>query len=101
MKRALGLAFVAGLLCANALPHLATAATGRRHLTPLAGRNSDRWINLLWGSMNLAAGLALIAGTARGKGRWDPRLVAFNAGAATFASWMALSELLMKTNSSS
>lgn len=101
MKRTIGLAFAAGLLSANALPHLATAATGRCHLTPLAGRNSDRWINLLWGSLNLAGGLALIARTARGRGRWDSRLVAFDAGAAAFTAWMALSEVFMKTNSSS
>lgn len=101
MKRTNGIAFAAGLLCANSLPHLATAATGRRHLTPLAGKNSDRRVNLLWGTMNLAGGLALIAGIARGRGRWDSRLVAFDAGAATFAAWMALSEGLMKTNSSS
>jgi hypothetical protein len=101
MKRSMGLAFVAGLLCANSLPHLATAATGRRHLTPLAGRNSDHRVNLLWGTMNLAGGLALISRAARGGTRWDSRLVAFDAGAATFGTWMALSERFLKTNSSS
>ena len=100
MKKTMGLAFVAGVLCANSLPHLATAATGRRHLTPLAGRKSNRRVNLLWGTMNLAGGLALVSGVARGNGRWDSRLVAFDAGAAVFATWMALSEVSMKTNTS-
>jgi hypothetical protein len=100
MKPSVGVgAFVAGVLCVNSLPHLATAATGHRHLTPLAGKSSDRRVNLAWGIMNLAAGLALIARVARGEGRWDSRLVAFDAGAAVFALWMALSEKLMRMNS--
>lgn len=91
-------AFAAGVLCANSLPHLATAATGRTHLTPLAGRASSRWVNGVWGAANLAGGLVLIARTARGTGRWDARLVAFDLGAAAFAAWMAASEAAMRVN---
>jgi|SRR5919112_3646686 hypothetical protein len=96
---ALARSFVAGLLCANSLPHLATAASNHRHLTPLAGRRSNRWVNLAWGALNLGGGLALAA-TQHGRARrWDRRLVAFDAGAATFAVWMAASEATMKVNS--
>ncbi|APX32596.1 hypothetical protein BH708_07550 [Brachybacterium sp. P6-10-X1] len=97
-------AFVAGVLCANSLPHLATAVAGRRHLTPIGGRRSSRWINAAWGAANVAGGLALIARSAqsarepRGAGRWDSRLVAFDLGAAVFAAWMAGSEAVLRGN---
>lgn len=91
--------FVAGMLCANSLPHLATAITGRRHLTPVAGRNSSQWVNAGWGVANLAGGLVLIRRTARGTGRWDSRLVAFELGSAAFAAWMAGSEAVLRVNS--
>ena len=91
-------AFAAGVLCANSLAHLATAVTGRRFLTPLAGRDSSRVVNAVWGGSNLVGGLALIAAAARGSGRWDARLVAFDVGAAVFAAWMAASEGTMKVN---
>jgi hypothetical protein len=90
--------FVAGLLCANSLPHLATAVSDHQHLTPLAGRTSNRWVNLAWGALNLAGGLALAASPGGRGGRWDRRLVAFDAGAATFALWMAASEALLPLN---
>ena len=89
--------FAAGVLCANSLLHLATAVSGHRHLTPLAGQKSGRWVNLAWGGANALAGLVLIARQRNGK-HWDRRLVMFDAGAATFAVWMAASEQLMKTN---
>lgn len=92
-------AFAAGVLCANSLPHLATAATGHRHLTPLAGRSSSAWVNAAWGAANLVGGLALARRVARGANRWDGRLVAFELGAAVFATWMAGSEAVMKVNS--
>ncbi|GAA1490435.1 hypothetical protein [Brachybacterium sacelli] len=101
-------AFVAGLLCANSLPHLATAAAGRCHLTPIGGAESSRGINAAWGAANLIGGLALIAHSARGEGlsagsvrgeeRWDSRLVAFDLGAAVFAAWMAASEATLQVN---
>ena len=97
MRKHVG-AFAAGLLCANSLPHLATAVAAHGHLTPLGGRDSGPAMNALWGGMNLAAGLALLRATARGHGRWDARLVAFDAGAATFAAWMAISESTMRVN---
>lgn len=102
-RRILAQAFTAGVLCANSLPHLATAVAGRRHLTPLAGRDSNRWVNLGWGAANLAGGLALLRSAsrrdARPGGRWDTRLVAFDVGAAIFAVWMAVSERVFRTNS--
>ena len=92
------MAFLSGVLCANSLPHLATAAAGRRHLTPLRGRDSSRLPNALWGAANLAGGLTIIGRTARGGGRWDSRLVAFNLGAAVFAAWATLAERTMTVN---
>lgn len=91
-------AFSAGVLCANSLPHLATAFTGHGHLTPLRGRDSAPVVNAIWGVANLAAGLALLARVGRGRGRWDSRLVAFDLGAAAAAAWMAASEWALRVN---
>ncbi|WP_193103250.1 hypothetical protein [Brachybacterium sp. FME24] len=98
-RRARAGAFAAGLLCANSLPHLATAVTGHRHLTPIRGAHSSPWINAAWGTANLIGGLALARRVAGGEGRWDSRLVAFDLGAAVFATWMAGSEAAMRVNS--
>ncbi|MFD6176278.1 MULTISPECIES: hypothetical protein [unclassified Isoptericola] len=92
-------AFVGGLLVGNSAPHLASAATGREHLTPLAGRRSSALVNLAWGAANLAGGLALVRAAAGPGRRWDRRLVAFEAGVVTFAAWMAASESLAPLNS--
>lgn len=99
-KRLAG-AFAAGILCANSLPHLATAATSHEHLTPLRGRHSSRWVNAAWGLMNLLGGLALVRGISSGRRRWDSRLVSFSMGTAMFAAWMAGSEAVLRTNSRS
>jgi hypothetical protein len=92
-------AFAGGLLVANSAPHLATAVTGRTHLTPLAGKESSPAVNLIWGLGNALGGLALTracAGT--GDRRWDRSLIAFEAGYATFALWMAASEAALRVN---
>lgn len=91
-------AFAGGVLCANSLPHLATAVSGRQHLTPVRGPHSSGWVNLGWGVANLAAGLALARATDPIRTTWDRRLVAFDAGAATFAVWMAASETVGRVN---
>jgi hypothetical protein len=97
MKRA-GV-FVGGLLVGNSAPHLATAVTGRTHLTPLAGRESSAVVNLIWGLSNALGGLALTrACTRSGERRWDRSLIAFEAGVATFATWMAASEAALRVN---
>ncbi|PFG31833.1 hypothetical protein [Paramicrobacterium agarici] len=98
--------FIAGLLVANSAPHLATAVSARRHLTPLGGRDSGPGVNGIWGALNLAGGLALLAkgGVATGarkrgtSARWNDDLPSFEAGCLVFAAWMALSEHLMATN---
>lgn len=92
------MAFAAGMMCANSLPHLATAVTGRRFLTPLAGRMSSPGVNAVWGIANLAAGLALARRTGGTRTQWDSRLIAFDAGAATFTAWMVASESVLKVN---
>ena len=97
MKRA-G-AFVGGVLVGNSAPHLATAVTGRTHLTPLAGKESSAVVNLIWGLSNILAGLALTrAYTRSAERRWDESLIAFEAGVATFAIWMAASEAVLRVN---
>ena len=91
--------FAAGLLVANAAPHLATAVTDRRHLTPLAGRRSGPAVNGAWSALNIAAATGLLVWSARGKpARWDGDLVAFGLGPVTFAAWMAASEALAPIN---
>ncbi|WP_166846176.1 hypothetical protein [Isoptericola sp. BMS4] len=92
-------AFVGGLLVGNCAPHLASAVAGRIHLTPLAGRESGPLVNLVWGAVNLAGGLALVRAAAGPGRRWDGTLVAFEAGVATFAAWMFASEGLTRINS--
>src|SRR5690625_3342583 len=81
-------AFVGGLLTANSLGHLATAAAGKEHLTPLAGRRSGPGVNAVWGLLNLGGGLAVVRGGRSHGSRWGPELHAFGAGAAVFAMWM-------------
>lgn len=92
-------AFIGGLLVGNSAPHLVTAVTGRTHLTPLAGKESSAVVNLIWGLSNALAGLALTrAFTRSGDHRWDGSLIAFEAGVATFAVWMAISEAALRVN---
>lgn len=92
-------AFTGGLLVANSSPHLATALTGHEHLTPLAGKHSSPRVNLAWGLMNLAGGLALVRRNGSGGARWDRSLVAFEAGCLSFAAWMVLTEGVWAVNS--
>lgn len=92
-------AFLGGVCAANSLAHLATAASGKEHLTPLAGRSSGPLVNAVWGAANLAGGLLLARVAGGSRRRWDHRLLAFDSGAATFGLWMALSEGLARTNS--
>lgn len=93
-------ATVAGVLVANSAPHLASAVTGRRHLTPLAGRDSSAAVNAAWGLANLAGGLLLVrrATASTYSGRWDEQLHHFELGAAGFAAWMAVSERVLRVN---
>src|SRR5688572_15136504 len=92
--------FIAGALAVNSIEHLATAAAGKEHLTPLAGRRSGPTVNAIWGAANLAGGLVLARAAATPGRRWGADLHAFGTGAAVFAGWMALSERLLGTNAS-
>ncbi|WP_125614764.1 hypothetical protein [Actinomadura sp. WAC 06369] len=93
--------FFAGMLVANSAPHIATAVSGRRHMTPLAGRESGPVANGVWAGLNLAGGAVLLRFARKGKegARWDRDLVAFETGYLAFASWMALSERFFPMNS--
>ena len=92
-------AFVAGSLVANSAPHMATAVTGRRHLTPLGGRDTGPGLNGAWSALNIGAAIGLLAWSARGKGaRWDADLVAFGLGHVVFSAWMAASEAVARVN---
>ncbi|WP_157570711.1 hypothetical protein [Microtetraspora malaysiensis] len=92
--------FVAGVLIANSAPHLATAVTGRRHFTPLAGHGSGPAVNAAWAGLNLAAGALLLWPTRRSGGsRWGGDLTAFETGCVAMAAWMAGSERWFPMNS--
>lgn len=58
------LTFVAGLLLANAVPHLAAGMMGMRFQTPFATPSgvgeSPPMVNVWWGAANLAGGIALV-----------------------------------------
>lgn len=97
-RRATLAAGAAGVLCANALPHLATAAAGWRMLTPLAGRDSPPQVNAAWGAMNLAGGLLLLRAGARGGGDVTALREAFGLGAAAFTIWGLVGERLFAFN---
>ena len=93
--------FLAGVLGGNSAPHLATAITGRRHLTPLAGRRSGPGVNALWGLVNLLGGLLLLSpDTHRSPGAWDDDLIAFEGGGLALAAWMVATERALRTNTS-
>ncbi len=88
------------MLIANSAPHLATAVTGRRHLTPLAGKRSGPVVNGVWAGLNLAGGVLLLHMSRRGddRPRWDEDLLAFELGYLAFATWMTGSERLLPMN---
>lgn len=91
--------FAAGVLVGNSAPHLATAVTGRRHLTPLAGRDSGPAVNGLWGGISLLAGLLLLTPDGHSvPARWDDDLLAFEAGVLALAAWMVGSERALRVN---
>jgi hypothetical protein len=90
--------FVAGVLMANSAPHLASALTGHRHLTPLAGRDSSPGVNGAWAALNLAGSAAMLLYKRGQSRRWDADLPAFELGYLMFASWMAISERVLRTN---
>lgn len=91
-------AVLAGAAVANAAPHLVSAAARREHLTPLAGGRSSPRLNLAWGGVNLAAGLALLRRRG-GASRWDRTLPAFEAGWAAFALSVWATEYVTGYNS--
>lgn len=92
-------ATAAGALVANAAPHLASAIARRRHLTPLAGRDSGAIVNGVWAALNLLGGAVLLRPARRAATRpWDGDLLAFEAGYVAFAAWMAGSERLLHLN---
>jgi hypothetical protein len=91
--------FLAGVLVGNSAPHLATAVTGRRHLTPLAGRRSGPGVNGLWGLLNLLGGLLLLHPDPHGSPTaWDDDLIAFEGGVLALAAWMVATERALRTN---
>lgn len=86
--------FAAGVLSVNSLAHLATAAAGKEHLTPLAGKHSGPMVNAVWGAVNLIGGLALARSAATPGRRWGGEKYAFGSGVVVFGLWMDLSERL-------
>lgn len=94
--------FLAGVLAGNSAPHLATAVARRRHLTPLAGRDSGPAVNGLWGGINLLGGLLLLTpDNHRAPGHWNRDLLSFEGGVLVMAVWMVASERVLRTNTRS
>ncbi|MGP5033876.1 hypothetical protein [Brachybacterium alimentarium] len=93
-------AAAAGVLCANSLPHLATAAAGRTMLTPLAGRDSPATVNALWGgATNLLAGLVLMRAASGRSAEAGTAREAFGIGVVAFSAWAVMGERLLGFNS--
>lgn len=92
------LSFLAGVLLANSVPHLASAVAGRRHMIP-GRRAAPPAANLAWAAANLAGGCLLLHRSARdGTDTWDSRLVAVEAGALALSAWMFGSEYAVPVN---
>ena len=81
------LLFLAGALLCNAIPHLASGTCGDPFPSPFAKPhgvgNSSPLVNVLWGSANLFAGVALMIAWLPGQGMW-PGLGAAGLG------WLAI-----------
>ena len=75
--------FLAGALLCNFLPHLAAGLQGQRFPTPWArlrgAKVSSPIENVLWGSFNLGAGIALLHASPIAL-EWSAPLAAFSAG---------------------
>lgn len=95
-----GWAFVSGMLTVNSGVHLAAAAAGQDTFTPLAGYSSGSKANAIWGGMNLVGGLALARWAIPSGQGWGAEGRAFDAGAALFAIWLAVSERVLGFNAS-
>lgn len=83
---------VAGVLLANAIPHLVIGWAGKRGMTPLGGRDCSAGRNLVWAGMNLAgAGLALGSGGWRtaSQGEVDRRVATVQFGMLAMALFSA------------
>lgn len=97
--------FLSGALIANSAVHLASAVAKRRHLTPLAGRESSPTVNLVWGLANLVSGCVVLRTVTRStpqrEPHWDSDLLWFESGHLATAFWMAASERVLRTNSGS
>jgi hypothetical protein len=81
------LLFLAGALLCNAIPHLAAGLRGEPFPTPFARPrgvgHSSPTINFLWGTANLAAGVALLL--------WRLPMVECDIGlAVATAGWLAI-----------
>lgn len=88
--------FIAGVLFANAIPHLASAIGRHPHLTPIGGKDSGPRTNLLWSLGNLAAAGLLVR--RQSTSRWDGQLLAVEAGAVAWSAWMLGSERVLRVN---
>lgn len=83
---------VAGILLANAIPHLVIAWSGKRGMTPLGGRDSSAGRNLVWAGLNLSgAGAVVVSGGWRGvsQGEVDRRVATVQFGILAMALFSA------------
>lgn len=57
--------FLAGNFVFNSIPHIVSGVIGNKHMTPF-GKDSSALLNVLWGFLNLYAGILLLNLTASG-----------------------------------
>jgi hypothetical protein len=76
--------FLGGALFVNAVPHFTNGVSGRRFPTPFAsppGRGqSSPLVNVLWGTLNVAAGYLLVCQTGEFHIRHIPDALVLGAG---------------------
>lgn len=85
--------FAAGALLANGVPHFVNGISGKRFQSPFAWPpgigESPPVVNVLWGSANLAGGLALMLGA--GEFRFDLNRAALTVGLGALSASVLLS----------
>ena len=57
--------FLAGNFVFNSIPHIVSGVIGNKHMTPF-GKDSSALLNVLWGFLNLYAGVLLLNLTSTG-----------------------------------
>jgi hypothetical protein len=85
--------FFAGAFLCNSIPHLASGLRGEPFPTPFAKPrgvgHSSPFVNFLWGSFNVAVGIALLSDRPV-VAQLDPHFIATIAGALAIGTYLSL-----------